>query len=128
MVFWELFGICFMTALQEEMIILMLQNLPFIYPLTFCATRWVEDERVAERTVENWPNIEKYVGNVLKHSKSRQPNIPSLSTIRSTVQNPLTVTNLYIIHCQGIEAISCKISNRWSSDNVLWRWPLQHMP
>ena len=32
-----------------------------VFPLKFCATQWVEDDRVAERALEIWPNVEKYI-------------------------------------------------------------------
>ena len=37
-----------------------------VFPLKFCATRWIEDHRVAERALEIWPNVEKYIQHVLK--------------------------------------------------------------
>ena len=30
-----------------------------VFPLNFCATRWVEDDKVAQRALEIWPNVEK---------------------------------------------------------------------
>ena len=29
-----------------------------VFPLKFCATKWVEDEEVAQREIEIWQNIE----------------------------------------------------------------------
>ena len=37
-----------------------------VFPLNFCATRWVEDDKVAQRALEIWPNVEKYIKEVLK--------------------------------------------------------------
>ena len=38
--------------------------------LQFCSSRWVEDVLVAERAVEIWPNVVKYVNETLKNPKS----------------------------------------------------------
>ena len=32
-----------------------------VFMLQFCSARWVEDVRVAERVIETWPNVVKYV-------------------------------------------------------------------
>lgn len=32
-----------------------------VFPLSFCATRWVEDKKVVERLVSIWPSIVKIV-------------------------------------------------------------------
>ena len=37
-----------------------------VFPLNFCATRWVEDDKVAQRALEIWQNVEKYIKEVLK--------------------------------------------------------------
>ena len=51
-----------------------------VFSLKFCATQWVEDDK-AERTLEIWPNVEKYIKHVLKEPKSKQPTSASYSTI-----------------------------------------------
>ena len=30
-----------------------------VFPLYFCATRWVEDKKVADRLLELWENLQK---------------------------------------------------------------------
>ena len=32
-----------------------------VFPMKFCAIQWVENDRVAERALEIWPNVEKYI-------------------------------------------------------------------
>ena len=41
--------------------------------ISFCATRWVEDEEVAKRAIELWPNIVKVVKHWQSLSKSKCP-------------------------------------------------------
>ena len=41
-----------------------------VFPLKFCATRWVEDEKVAQKAIEIWPNIEQYTAHVLKETRA----------------------------------------------------------
>ena len=38
---------------------------PTAFPLKFCASRWIEDDRVAERALGILPNVEKYIQHVL---------------------------------------------------------------
>ena len=45
-----------------------------VFPLKFCATRWVEDEKVAQRAIEIWLNIEQYIANVLNETKEQTSN------------------------------------------------------
>ena len=37
-----------------------------VFPLQFCATCWVEDAGVATKAIEIWPNIKKYVTEIVK--------------------------------------------------------------
>ena len=67
------------------------------FPLKFCATRWVEDEKIAQRALEIWPNVEKYMKHVLKGQfKSKQPTSASFSTIQKAIQDPLIVAKLQV--------------------------------
>ena len=36
-----------------------------VFPLPFCGHRWVEDKKVADRALEIWPNIVKYISETL---------------------------------------------------------------
>ena len=46
-----------------------------VSPLKFCATKWVEDDRVAKRTLEILPKVEKYIKHVLKEPKSKNQQV-----------------------------------------------------
>ena len=55
----------------------------------FCATRWVEDKSVAERAIDVWPNITKYVETTLAGVKSKIPKSASFATVREAVTDLL---------------------------------------
>ena len=40
-----------------------------VFPLPFSGTRWIEDKKVADRALEIWPNITKYVNETLKSQR-----------------------------------------------------------
>ena len=65
-----------------------------VFPLPFCGHRWVEDKKVADRALEIWPNIVKYINETLKKPRSQIPSSSSFSTLRSAVQDGLTVATL----------------------------------
>ena len=67
-----------------------------VFPLPFCGHRWVEDKKVADRALEIWPNIVKYINETLKKPRSQIPSSSSFSTLRSAVQDGLTVAKLQI--------------------------------
>ena len=46
-----------------------------VFPMKFCTTQWVTDDRVAERALEIWLNVEKYIKHVLKEPKSKNPQV-----------------------------------------------------
>ena len=48
---------------------------------SFCATRWVEDEAVAQRAVKLWPNIVKLVKHWQGLSKSQRPKSKCYQTL-----------------------------------------------
>ena len=48
---------------------------------SFCATRWVEDEAVAQRAVKLWPNIVKLVKHWQGLSKSHRPKSKCYQTL-----------------------------------------------
>ena len=50
-----------------------------LYPLYFCATRWVENKCVADRMVEVWPNIKKVMKFWKSLPKYKQPTCKSYS-------------------------------------------------
>ena len=67
-----------------------------IFPLNFCATRWVEDDKVAQRALEIWPNVQKYIKEVLKRSKSKQPTSASFATIAKATKDVLLPAKLQV--------------------------------
>ena len=67
-----------------------------VFPLKFCATRWVEDEKVAQRTIEICPNIERYIAHVLKETKNKHPTSASCTTVQKATKDLLLVTKLKV--------------------------------
>lgn len=57
-----------------------------LFPLHFCSTRWVEDAAVATRAIEIWPNIKKYVTEIVKRKQSEIPSCSSFNVVREAVQ------------------------------------------
>ena len=51
------------------------------FPLSFCGIRWVEDQKVAERLLEVWPNILKIVAFWKSLPKSKQPSSKSFEAV-----------------------------------------------
>ena len=56
----------------------------------------IEDSRVAERALDTWPNIEKYIKHLLKEPKSKQPKSASYSTIQKACKNVLVPAKLQV--------------------------------
>ena len=65
-----------------------------VFPQQFCGHRWLEDKKVAERALEIWPNITAYVTETLKKPVSEILTASSFATVRSAVQNHLTIAKL----------------------------------
>ena len=65
-----------------------------VFPLQFCGHRWLEDKKVAERALEIWPQITTYINETLKKPKSQIPNSSSFATVRSAVNDILTVAKM----------------------------------
>ena len=63
-------------------------------PMFLCATRWVEDKKVAERLLEIWSLIPKVVAFWLKLLKSKQPKCKSFGSVREAVEDELTTVRL----------------------------------
>ena len=58
--------------------------------------QWVEDDRVAERALEIWPNVKKYIKHVLKEPKYKQPTSTSYSTIQKSTKDVLVPAKLQV--------------------------------
>ncbi|KAL3855228.1 hypothetical protein ACJMK2_014448 [Sinanodonta woodiana] len=52
-----------------------------VYPLPFCAHRWVENVKDCERAMEIYPYVKQYVESVEK-KESKDPGTKSFSTVR----------------------------------------------
>jgi hypothetical protein len=65
-----------------------------LFPLFFCATRWVEDKAPADRLREIWPNIIKIVKFWLTLTKKKQPSGKSFDAVKGAVEDPLTIAKL----------------------------------
>lgn len=69
-----------------------------VFPKSFCTTRWVEDKDVAERAIEIWPNIIKFVSHLDKKKKSEVPSCESYHTVADAVhKDPLVVAKLEVL-------------------------------
>ena len=64
-----------------------------MFPLPFNGTRWIEDKKVADRAIQIWPNIIKYI-ETLKKPMSQVPTSSYFAKIRSAVQDSLIVAKL----------------------------------
>jgi hypothetical protein len=67
-----------------------------VFPLQFCGTRWVEDLSVAQRAVEIWENITKYIEHVSNGPKSKIPKCASFISVNKAVNDPTTVAKLHV--------------------------------
>ena len=56
--------------------------------------RWVEDQQVASRLKEVWPNIKKIVGYWEKLPASKRPSSKSYSAVKKGVEDELLVASL----------------------------------
>ena len=65
-----------------------------IFPLFFCATRWLEDKKVSERLLEIWLHNSKVVAFWLKLPKSKQPKCKSFESVKEAVEDELTTAKL----------------------------------
>ena len=59
------------------------------FPRKFCAHRWLENGPVAERAIEIWENVKKYVRDVKKKSGNK-----SFATVTEHVNDPLALARL----------------------------------
>ena len=71
-----------------------------VFPLPFSGTRWIEDKKVADRALEIWPNITKYVSET--RALEIWPNITKY--VSETLKKPESSSNIRLLcHSQ----ISC---------------------
>ena len=65
------------------------------YALQFCSTRWVEDEKVAKRLIEIWPNLIKLYEFWDSLSKSKRPKSKSYENVKVGINDVLTIPKLH---------------------------------
>ena len=65
-----------------------------IFPLSFCATRWVKDKKVAERLISIWPSIVKISNHWESLPKSKRPSCMSYEFTVNAVKNELSLARL----------------------------------
>ena len=56
----------------------------------------MEDDKVAQRALEIWPNVQKYIKEVLKRSKSKQPTSAFFATIAKATKDVLLPAKLQV--------------------------------
>lgn len=59
-----------------------------VFPLQFCQHRWVEDVKVAERALQIWPHVDKYVKTLVSQGKA-PPTSVSFFTVQTACDDPL---------------------------------------
>ena len=64
------------------------------FPLPFCGTRWIEDEKVALRAIDIWDHICQICKFWEGLVKSRQPSCKSYETVLSATKDPLIIAKL----------------------------------
>ena len=68
-----------------------------MFPLQFCAIRWVDDAAVAIRAIEIWPNIKRYRTDIVKRKSSEITTCSSFTVVREAVQrDKLVVAKLEV--------------------------------
>ena len=91
-----------------------------ILPLFFCATRWVEDKKVAEQLLEIWPHISEVVAFWLKLPKSKQPKCISFKSVKEAVEDELTTVKLSFFQLFSINFSTFfrKMQNSGTNDSI----------
>ena len=92
------------------------------FPSCFCATRWVEDQKVAERLCSIWENIKKMTKYWEALPKSKRPKWKSDNTVVEGTKDELTLAKLeffgYIANL-----LHNILSDRCPNDSIsLWRF------
>ena len=63
-------------------------------PFAYCASRWVEDKKVADRAVEIWPNIKKGVEKWEKLAPSKRLKGKNYQTVFAAIKDNLVTAKL----------------------------------
>ena len=65
-----------------------------VFPLPFCATRWVENKKVADRAILVWPHIVEIVRFWQKLVPSKQPKCKNYTTLKEAAYDTLMIPKL----------------------------------
>ena len=65
-----------------------------VFSLPFCATRWVENKKVADRAILVWPHIVEIVRFWQKLVPSKQPKCKSYTTLKEAASDMLMIPKL----------------------------------
>ena len=83
-------------------------------PLSFCATRWVEDVPVAERAIVIWTNMKMYISQICAGPKSKILKNHSIVSLQGHVNDPFIKAKLQFfvtvakIPCPFLEVFQSK--------------------
>ena len=69
------------------------------FPKPFCATRWLGDIPVAQRAIDIWSSITKYVVETMKKSKSKIPTFESFKVVSECVNDAFILAKLEFLVC-----------------------------
>ena len=58
-----------------------------LFPMSFCAARWIKDEPFAQHAIQIWDHVGKIVKYWSKLPKSKQPSTYCFSTIKDAVDD-----------------------------------------
>lgn len=67
-----------------------------IYPLQYCAHRWVENVKVCRRIIEIFPTVSKYV-DAVQRKETRNPATKSFALVKNWSADPLALAKLHFI-------------------------------
>ena len=87
------------------------------FPFAYCATRWVEDKKVADRAVEIWPNIKKVVEKWEKLAPSERPKGKNYQTVLAAIKDNLITAKLN--YFSFIASILQPFLTKYESDDPL---------
>ena len=65
-----------------------------VFPLPFCVTLWVENEKVADGAILGWPHIVEIVRFWQKLVPSKQPKGKSYTTLKEVASDTLMIPKL----------------------------------
>ena len=86
-----------------------------VFPLQFCQHRWVEDIKVADRALQIWPHVDKYVKTVAK--EGRAPTSVSFFTLISACDDdPIQAKLQFLLLWQN----QCKNFSLSFKPKLLW--------